>query len=170
VIPPAAFALVLALLLSLLTSAVHAQFIRGPRGGCYTLSKSGAKKYVDRSLCDEPPSGSGANRTATTARGLTTSGLSDSGSPPGEASGKYSLGPRGGCYTLTATGNKKYVDRALCTPDSLAPRGGLESSGSETAGRSVSGRSSPYVRGTKGGCYTITSSGSKRYVDRALCQ
>jgi hypothetical protein len=27
-------------------------FIRGPRGGCYTLSSSGRKRYVDRNLCD----------------------------------------------------------------------------------------------------------------------
>jgi hypothetical protein len=27
-------------------------FIRGPRGGCYTLSASGRKRYVDRSLCN----------------------------------------------------------------------------------------------------------------------
>lgn len=27
-------------------------YIRGPRGGCYTFSASGNKRYVDRSLCD----------------------------------------------------------------------------------------------------------------------
>lgn len=27
-------------------------YIRGPRGGCYTFSSSGKKRYVDRSLCD----------------------------------------------------------------------------------------------------------------------
>lgn len=27
-------------------------YIRGPRGGCYTLSASGRKRYVDRSMCD----------------------------------------------------------------------------------------------------------------------
>ncbi len=27
-------------------------YIRGPRGGCYTYSKSGNKRYVDRSLCN----------------------------------------------------------------------------------------------------------------------
>ncbi len=26
--------------------------IRGPRGGCYTLTRSGNKRYVDRSLCN----------------------------------------------------------------------------------------------------------------------
>lgn len=28
------------------------RLIRGPRGGCYTLTKSGNKRYVDRSLCN----------------------------------------------------------------------------------------------------------------------
>jgi uncharacterized protein YraI len=27
-------------------------YMRGPRGGCYTYSASGRKRYVDRSLCD----------------------------------------------------------------------------------------------------------------------
>lgn len=27
---------------------------------------------------------------------------------------QYHRGPRGGCYTITASGNKRYVDRSLC--------------------------------------------------------
>lgn len=30
----------------------NSNYIRGPRGGCYTFTASGRKKYVDRSLCD----------------------------------------------------------------------------------------------------------------------
>lgn len=29
-------------------------------------------------------------------------------------SSPYILGPRGGCYTLTSGGNKKYVDHSMC--------------------------------------------------------
>jgi len=32
-----------------------AQYIRGPRGGCYTITRSGNKRYVDRSLCEDRP-------------------------------------------------------------------------------------------------------------------
>ena len=32
-------------------AAVGTGYIRGPKGGCYTLTVSGRKKYVDRSLC-----------------------------------------------------------------------------------------------------------------------
>ena len=32
-------------------AAVGTGYIRGPKGGCYTLTASGRKKYVDRSLC-----------------------------------------------------------------------------------------------------------------------
>ena len=28
----------------------------------------------------------------------------------------YHLGPRGGCYTITASGSKRYVDKSLCAP------------------------------------------------------
>ncbi|MDP3610043.1 MAG: hypothetical protein Q8R74_13300 [Methylophilus sp.] len=33
-------------------STSNSNYIRGPRGGCYTFSKSGNKRYVDRSLCN----------------------------------------------------------------------------------------------------------------------
>jgi hypothetical protein len=79
-----------ALLISLPTQA---QYVRGPRGGCYTVTKSGTKRYVDRSMCD----GKGA---------------SEKSSPP--SSKKYITGPRGGCYYVTASGRKQYVDHSLC--------------------------------------------------------
>lgn len=34
------------------SSAESRGYYRGPRGGCYTYSASGRKRYVDRSLCD----------------------------------------------------------------------------------------------------------------------
>jgi hypothetical protein len=33
-------------------SPSNTNYIRGPRGGCYTFGKSGNKRYVDRSLCN----------------------------------------------------------------------------------------------------------------------
>jgi len=33
-------------------SSKSSDFIRGPRGGCYTIGSTGRKRYVDRSLCD----------------------------------------------------------------------------------------------------------------------
>ncbi len=32
----------------------------------------------------------------------------------GDAPGGYTRGPRGGCYTFSASGKKRYVDRSLC--------------------------------------------------------
>ena len=32
----------------------------------------------------------------------------------GAGSGRYHLGPRGGCYTYSSSGRKRYVDRSLC--------------------------------------------------------
>lgn len=34
------------------SSSYSSSYIRGPRGGCYTYSGSGRKRYVDRSLCN----------------------------------------------------------------------------------------------------------------------
>src|SRR5438477_3366915 len=89
-----AAALALALVFA---TASEAQYIRGPRGGCYTFSKSGRKRYVERSLC----AGS-----ASTGKSPTTSSKS--------AASEYHLGPRGGCYKISASGNRRYVDRSLC--------------------------------------------------------
>lgn len=71
--------------------AAEAQYVRGPRGGCYTFSASGRKRYVERSLCG-----------------------SKAGAKPLADASRYHRGPRGGCYKLTASGNKRYVERSLC--------------------------------------------------------
>lgn len=42
------------------------------------------------------------------------------------------------------------------------------SSTNSSPGNSTS-RSSGYIRGPKGGCYTFSASGNKRYVARSLC-
>jgi hypothetical protein len=80
----------LGLLLALLVAfpaAAAGPYHRGPRGGCYTFTASGRKRYVDRSMCGEPaPSGTS----------------------------QYHRGPRGGCYVITPGGNRKYFDRSLC--------------------------------------------------------
>ena len=52
--------LMLALAIAFLSpTGSEAQYQLGSRGGCYTLSKSGQKQYVDRSLC-APNRGKGA--------------------------------------------------------------------------------------------------------------
>lgn len=35
-----------------ISSGASRRYRRGPRGGCYTYSSSGSKRYVDRSYCD----------------------------------------------------------------------------------------------------------------------
>ena len=37
-----------------------------------------------------------------------------SGNSIGYSSGEYHTGPKGGCYSYTASGNKRYVDHAFC--------------------------------------------------------
>jgi len=64
----------------------------------------------------------------------------------------YQTGSRGGCYYISDSGSKTYVDRSFC--------------GGSTESRSIP---KGYIRGPRGGCYYINSSGSKTYVDRSLC-
>jgi hypothetical protein len=42
------------------------------------------------------------------------SGYSSGGYSGASAVGAYHTGPRGGCYIITASGRKRYVDRSLC--------------------------------------------------------
>jgi hypothetical protein len=77
----------------------------------------------------------------------------------------YHLGPRGGCYTITPSGNKRYVDRSLCASSTAKP-----APKPPPAGAAPGDSGKRYIRGPRGGCYYITASGSKQYVDRSLCQ
>jgi hypothetical protein len=71
------------------------------------------------------------------------------------AKAQYITGPRGGCYTVTSGGKKRYVDRSMCDPKSTA--------------KQSTAPTSKYIRGPRGGCYYITPSGRKQYVDRSMC-
>jgi hypothetical protein len=106
------------LIVACVTEPLFGQFIRGPRGGCYTITASGTKRYVDRSLCgSEPPRGSAA------AAGSSRSGLSDAASANDRSKGpEYIRGPKGGCYTLTVSGSKRYVDRSMCEGTPTEPK------------------------------------------------
>jgi hypothetical protein len=86
-----------------LAGFTEAQYLTGPRGGCYTLTKTGTKRYVDRTLC-EPRA-----QLPTTQQPKVKPNSSSSENPS-----QFIRGPRGGCYKLTANGTKLYVDRAFC--------------------------------------------------------
>ena len=93
------FLLRLIIALVLMGAQLPGQYIQGPKGGCYTVTKSGRKQYVDRSMCEgKKPEAPAAPRA--------------SGSP---STGKtYITGPRGGCYYVTPSGRKQYVDHSMC--------------------------------------------------------
>lgn len=86
-----------------------AQYYTGPRGGCYTLTKSGNKRYVDRSMCLGQTGSMKAEQKIEEDQSKVRSSVPQS---------RYHVGPRGGCYTISANGNKRYVDRSLCTSSS----------------------------------------------------
>jgi hypothetical protein len=91
----------------------------------------------------------------------------------------YMLGPKGGCYYLTASGNKKYVDQKFCQTGSSA--GSIEEKKPVPEQSKTSPESKPpasksnsdwrtYIKGERGGCYYISSSGKKVYVkNKELC-
>jgi hypothetical protein len=82
----------------------------GSRGGCYYISDSGRKEYVDHPEC---------RRAGTAAEpeplSSTRSGSSAGGSRRRSGGGRQlHVGPRGGCYYINGSGNKTYVDRSEC--------------------------------------------------------
>jgi hypothetical protein len=94
------------------------------------------------------------------------------------AEAQFITGPKGGCYTISASGNKRYVDRSLCSGSTISDTRQQESNSRLTRSTSTNAQisaaaaapsSSPFIRGPRGGCYTFSASGSKRYVDRSLC-
>lgn len=74
---------------------------RGGHGGGHGYSHSGGYNSGDYSALSETPAAAdeAANENAT---------------PKHKASSRYHTGPRGGCYTISASGKKRYVDRSLC--------------------------------------------------------
>ncbi len=80
---------------------------------------------------------------------------------------KYYLGAKGGCYYLTASGKKSYVDKKYCS-DEEAPPEPPKKIEPEPPTITESG-DRKYIRGPKGGCYYINGSGKKIYVDKSLC-
>ncbi len=97
---------VMALVLAAFAQPADSQYFVGSRGGCYLLTKSGNKRYVDRSMC--------ATKTAVASgRGAAVSAAKPT-APAADSTSKYRMGARGGCYTITASGGKRYVDRGMC--------------------------------------------------------
>lgn len=92
---------VAAALLAVNAVEIAAQYIRGPRGGCYTITRSGNKRYVDRSLCEDRP----AEKAAASESRLTGR----------ERSLKLRLKDKdGSCYELYSDRTWAIVPWALC--------------------------------------------------------
>lgn len=141
---------------------------------------------------DEPAQAPAAAGKTSTGK---TSGDATKGSGKINAGSRvYRSGSRGGCYYLTASGKKSYVDKRFCehtapvldSPEN--PEEDLKDNTKEETKTvpavppqslpvekqvvkigSSSGRT--YVRGPRGGCYYLSDSGKKVYVsDKNLCQ
>ena len=110
------------------------QYIRGARGGCYELTKSGNKRSVARGLCDSKPATqvkapdaipekqqpAQAERNDARAASRPAAEAPRTKEPAVASANKsqngrtYVTGPRGGCYYVTASGRKQYVDHSMC--------------------------------------------------------
>lgn len=146
-----------------LASPAISQYIRGPRGGCYVITQSGAKRYVDRSLC-ESPSTPPAARAGSVGR--------QEGAHAKILHARIS-GAGGECFELYSDGTWAAVRESLCeseSPRATASSGGGRQSKTPSSSGALRDSSSPYMTGPRGGCYTITASGRKRYVPRSYCQ
>jgi hypothetical protein len=96
------------LFLAVFAQSAYSQYFVGSKGGCYRLTKSGNKRYVDRSMCASKPA------AATATGGRAAVAPARPAAPPTGSTSKYQQGSRGGCYTITESGGKRYVDRGMC--------------------------------------------------------
>ena len=68
------------------------------------------------------------------------------------------------------SGNALTPPRLSSPLSASAPSAENGASGSTHEGSSASGSSARYYRGPRGGCYTYSASGRKRYVDHSYCK
>ena len=88
-------------------------------GGEWCLVVAGGQRgFVEARLLDAEQTRRDSSPLST--RGLVSPYASESNArrtysaPPSSATRAFIRGPRGGCYTISANGNKRYVDRSLC--------------------------------------------------------
>ncbi len=78
------------------------------------------------------------------------------------------LGPKGGCYYISKSGKKQYVDRSCCNSLGIIGNSNKVSS-SGNSGDCGFYKNKPLTKGSKGGCYYINRNGNKTYVEKHLC-
>lgn len=157
----------------------------GPRGGCYYITDSGDKEYVDRSACagavKDVHRASDSPRVDPPAPLLLPEAVPAERPRPAPPPRQLRVGPRGGCYYVTDSGDKEYVDRSECAgaaEDVYRGSDPVRADPStlflpEAVPAERPGRAAPASRqlhvGPRGGCYYINDNGNKTYVDRSEC-
>jgi hypothetical protein len=84
-------------------------YYSGPKGGCYYINKNGNKTYVSKTCCG------GIDKTHSL--NLAKSSLNSTSTSDNACQYKGKLlfvGPKGGCYYITPSGNKKYIEHIFC--------------------------------------------------------
>jgi endonuclease YncB( thermonuclease family) len=176
-------------------------YILGAGGGCYYINSSGNKTYMkDKSLCENQPKISAeTNKSSTDKKEKKSEEKKEekSSAVKENKDGRtYILGPKGGCYYLTESGEKKYEkDKSKCanltktstetdkkddkpkeeekpaeskteTKKPVAEKS--ETPKSDTSTVTKNGKT--YIKGARGGCYWLDSDGKKHYEkDKSLC-
>jgi len=159
--------LAIALFLALFAQPAEGQYYMGSRGGCYTLTRSGNKRYVDRSMC------TGGSKPMTAVRSRQPAAV-----PAVAAVAPIPVAP---AVTFVAALAPVPVVTPVPTADPvpLFPPAATVPTVVALAAANVLAAAPPprapqspsrYYLGPRGGCYTLTASGNKRYVDRSMCQ
>jgi len=106
---------ILFLMIAFSATAQDRVYHTGPNGGCYYINKNGNKTYVDRSLCGRASQGTPAKVVEIKTDSTNTSSGSRLNAVQSTSEKRvYYKGPRGGCYYISKTGSKVYVDRSVC--------------------------------------------------------
>lgn len=90
------------------------KYMRGSRGGCYYLTGSGSKSYVDKKFCGSIPVPDAKEKVKTVPTRPKVSPDEEPAVKNNSDGRTYITGPRGGCYYINSSGRKTYVDKSKC--------------------------------------------------------
>lgn len=153
------------------TNKADREYLVGSRGGCYYLTESGKKAYVDKENCKGLTAPTGGNKPATPAATATTPTAANNPAEPTDVekteaknsdptTDANKVEPTDANTAAAATPEAKPTDAAAAAPTSTT---------ATTKKTDAKGRT--YIKGSRGGCYYLNESGNKVYVkDKTLCE
>lgn len=145
------------------------QYQVGSRGGCYYLTESGKKNYVDKKYCE------GLTAPASDSKPADTKPADSAPADKPEADSKKNQPAVKSETTGSESKTQTPADAANTSdpqPSDTTSSTKPTSPAADTTGKKNNDKDGrTYIKGSRGGCYYLTDTGKKVYVkDKSLCE